>query len=155
MMLEGPGVLPFHINLPLFKVYGLLRLDTQVLVMEFQLLDRAFGLFRSGVRTLHLPFLALTGVELQKAWTGHRTLVLKASSLHPLRRVPGALQGHCWLRIQRQHREQAEIFYSALLLKLSEYQLERLNGMHDAAPLTLEPGWNAKFKRLLLKRAGD
>ncbi len=151
-MLDEPGVLPFHINLPLYRAYGLLRLDAQVIVMEFQLVDRCFGLLRSGVRTLHLPYLALSGVELQKSWTGSRTLVLKATSLHPLRRVPGALQGHCWLQVQRVNREQAEIFFNALLLKLSEYQLERLSHGFEHDPLRLEPSWNERIVRLLLKK---
>ena len=152
-MLDEPGVLPFHINLPLYRAYGLLRLDAQVIVMEFQLVDRWLGLLRSGVRTLHLPYLALSGVELQKSWTGTRTLVLKASSLHPLRRIPGALQGHCWLQVQRIHREQADIFSNALLLKLSEYQLARLTQSFEQDPLRLEPSWNERLVRLLLKKS--
>ncbi|PKL76846.1 MAG: hypothetical protein CVV27_08175 [Candidatus Melainabacteria bacterium HGW-Melainabacteria-1] len=148
-MLDEPGILPFHINLPLCKAYGLLRLDSQVVVMEFQLIDRWLGMLRTGVRTLHLPYLELMGAELQKNWTGSRSLVLRASSLHPLRRVPGSLQGHCWLHIQRAHRPQAEIFYNALLLKLSEYHLERLSQAFDDDPLRLEPSWNERIRRLI------
>lgn len=149
MLMDEPGVLPFHITLPCSRAYGLLRLESQAVVLEFQLMDRWLGLLRSGVRTLHLPYLTLSGVELTKRWNGTRQLVLKAPSLHALRRVPGALQGHCWLQVQRGHRHQAEVLYSALLLKLSEYQLERLQA--SLPPAELPPDWNTRIKRLLGK----
>lgn len=148
-MLDEHCILPFSINLPMYRAYGLLRLDAQVVVMEFQLVDRFLGILRSGVRTLHLPYLSLTGADLQKGWTGGRTLILRTSSLHHLRRVPGALQGSCWLQVQRANRQQADIFANALLLKLAECQLDRLNQAFEDQPLALAPSWNARLKRLL------
>lgn len=153
-MFNEDQILPLQISRPWFRAYGLLRLESQVLVLEYQLQDRLLGFLRSGVRTVHLPYLSFHDAHLHKTWRGHRILELKTSSLHPFRAIPGAQQGSCWLEVHRQHQSQAEAFFNLLQLRLSEYHLAQLNAEFEA-PLALpEKSWTAQLKNRWTNQMG-
>lgn len=123
-MLDKPS-LPFYIKTPLGKAFGLARLEAQALVIEYQWTDRLTGLFRSRIRTVHIPYIAIQNVGLQKRWHGQTTLTLQAQSLMTFRHIPSAAQGFCWLHIQRRDRELAQHFMDHLQIHHSERQLEQ------------------------------
>jgi hypothetical protein len=152
--------LPFHVKTPLGKAFGLARLESQALVIEYQWCDRFTGMFRSRIRTVHIPYMALQNVGLQTRWHGKTSLVLQAQSLMTFRHIPAAAQGFCWLQIQRRDREQATHFIDYLQIRLSERQLEHLYrpefleeatnpGLTKEAQL-LQP-WSQKLAQLLSK----
>lgn len=140
--------LPFYVNFAMGQAIGLLRLEPQALVLEYQWVDRLMGLYRSRIHTLHLPYLAIQQAELQKSWPRKQCLVLKAASLLPFRHVPGALQGYCWLQIQRVHRAQAQPFLDQLLYLLSEQHLEHYY-RQELQPPVLQANWTSRLARLL------
>lgn len=153
--------LPFHVKTPLGKAFGLARLENQALVIEYQWCDRFTGMFRSRIRTVHTPYIALQNVKLQTRWHGKASLVLQAQSLMTFRHIPAASQGFCWLHVQRRDREQASHFIDYLQIRLSERQLEHLyrpefmgeapeqaGGLKDSQ--LLQP-WGQKLAQLLSK----
>lgn len=146
--------LPFYVNGTWVKSFGILRLEPQVLVVEFQQFDRLTHLYRSRIRTIQVPYLSIQAAELATTWQGRGVLTLKAHSLYPFRHIPGALQGHCWLRTQRAQRQQARGFNEQLQIKLSEQHLEHLyqqelypNEANFAGHL--DEAWHQRLARLL------
>ncbi len=151
--------LPFHVKTPLGKAFGLARLEAQALVIEYQWCDRFTGMFRSRIRTVHIPYMALQQANLHSRWHGKTSLVLQAQSLMTFRYIPAAAQGFCWLQIQRRDREQARHFIDYLQIRLSERQLEYLYrsdalsttaGASEASREILQP-WTQKLAQLLSK----
>lgn len=143
--------LPFHIKTALGKAFGLARLEAQALVIEYQWADRFTGLFRSRIRTIHIPYLAIQKAHLQNRWHGKGVLTLQAPSLMTFRHVPAAAQGFCWLSIQRRDRELAQHFLDTLQIHLSERQLEQLYRGELEQPLQTEliAPWSQKLAQLL------
>lgn len=153
-MHEDFSSLPFYVNGTWVKSFGILRLEPQVLVVEFQQFDRLTHLYRSRIRTIQIPYLSIQAAELATAWHGRSVLTLKAHSLYPFRHIPGALQGHCWIKTQRPQRQQASRFHEQLQLKLSEQHLENLyqqelyqNEVHFSGQL--DEAWHRRLARLL------
>lgn len=150
--------LPFHIKTPLGKAFGLVRLEAQAFVVEYQWSDRLTGLFRSRIRTIHVPYLAIQKASLTRQWHGKRVLTLQAPSLMTFRHIPAAAQGFCWFSIQRRDQELAQHFIDTLQIHLSERQLEQLYrvelGSDPSIPpqapdsLSLSP-WSQKLAQLL------
>ncbi len=142
--------LPFHIKTPLGKAYGLARLEAQALVVEYQWTDRFVGMFRSRIRSVHIPYMALHQVGLQKRW-GKTILVLQAQSLMTFRYIPAAAQGFCWLHIQKRDRDMAHHFLDYLQIQLSERQLEQLYKQPLKLPEQELP-WSQKLAQLLSRQ---
>lgn len=119
--------LPFHINHTLFRVYGLLRLEERVLVLEFQRVENVLGLLRGCIRSVEVPYRELDSVELIKAMWGGRLMRLRCFRLQALRKVPRALQGVAELRIRRSDSVLAESFAAQLELELAQDRLAQLD----------------------------
>jgi len=123
--------LPFSVSNFWYGAYGVMRLEPHALALEFQLIDRWLGCWRSGIRTVYVPYVSFHAAERQQQRWKRQFLVLKSASLHPFRAIPGALQGQCWLQIPVQASAELELFLNQLQLKLSSSQLEQLQlGTH-------------------------
>lgn len=112
------NTVPFKIRLRrnrLARCYGLIRDEDDHLCLEFQLVDRVFGLLKSGIRQVRIPLGELVSVELKKGWLGMRTwLVIQVSCLETVRDVPGAGQGRLALRVAGKDLEAATRFVADL-----------------------------------------
>src|SRR5439155_14728768 len=99
--------LPFsipHLYWGCGECHGLLRDEGTHLCLEYQV---QFGILRTRPKTVRVPIKDLQTVELQKGWLGKTALVLTASSLQAVGRVPGSRQGKVELHIDRKDRKLA------------------------------------------------
>ena len=110
------------------KAGGLLKLEDEDerLVLEFEVEDALFGVFKSGVREAILPLRKLQSVEFKKGWFSSK-VILEANSLRVFEGIPGASQGECTLKIKRENRKEAEKLISKVRLILSELKLKDLD----------------------------
>lgn len=118
---------PFHVSHTLYRVHGLLRLEFDQLVLEFQSVENVLGLIRGPIRTLTLRFAEIDDIHLEKGFWGGRHLIVRTRHLKTLNKFPGSYQGSCVLQIRRGNTFLAEQIASQLALKLAEAQLDALN----------------------------
>ena len=118
--------LPFYVSQVLYKVYGLMRLESDQLIIEYQTVENVLGLVRGPMRKAAIPLREIAEVSLSKGNFGSRQICLRLLYLHSLRKFPGVYDGFCQLRIRRAHALLAEEFVSRLELLLSEEVLRQL-----------------------------
>lgn len=125
---------PFEKDLPfksddafhgLAEVQGILHIDRDHLVLEFQIQDSFFGALKSAPKNLRINYLELTKVAYRKNWFRSR-FELKINSLSLLTKFPGAKDGRISLKVKRQFKEQAEDIESYVNLRIAELKLEKL-----------------------------
>ncbi|MFH5830797.1 hypothetical protein ACG2F4_02425 [Halalkalibaculum sp. DA3122] len=114
------------VNYGLQTASGLLKLEGEELLIEFQVKDALFEVFKSDVEEVAIPLRALQSVEYKKGWFSSR-IVLEADSLRVFDEIPGADQGECILKIKRKERKEAEKLVSKIRLVMSEIKLNDLN----------------------------
>lgn len=135
--------LPFQIKRPLFRVYGLMRLEENTLVLEFQNMENVLGMFRGRIRKVLVPYHELDTVALRKAFLGGRALTLRCFHLRSLNKVPCAVQGVVELRVRRVDSELADGFVAQLELALAQ---DRLRQLEDPPPAIEAP--ESKIQKL-------
>ena len=114
---------PFTIRGLFFHTQGLLRLEPQTIVVEFQYVNRWFKALRTDVHVVQIPFVSFHRSGLSQHWHRGTDLHLQSNSLLPFRRIPRAQHGIASFHIPQAHREQGEQFAQHLRLRLSEYHL--------------------------------
>lgn len=132
--------LPFYLSRVLYKVYGLMRLEPGLLIIEYQTVENVIGLGRGSMRKLAIPLREIAEASLSKGPFGSRQLCLRVLYLHSLRKFPGAYDGVCQLRVRRAHALLAEDFVSRLELLLSEEVLRQLENPGGSAYHQLPEG---------------
>ena len=85
---------------------GLLRLDDDALVLEFESKDGVLELLRSGVQQLRVPLKELEALHWRPGWLGGK-LELAVRSMSVIDGIPGAAQGVVTFKIARKHRDRA------------------------------------------------
>ncbi len=105
---------------------GLLKLEGEHLILEFQVKDAFFEVIKSDVEEVAIPLRDLQSVEYKKGWFSAK-IILEASSLRALDGLPGADQGECKLKIKRKERKEAEKLVSKIRLVMSEMKLSDLD----------------------------
>lgn len=132
--------LPFHVSHALYRVHGLLRLESDRLVIECQPVENILGLVRGPLRVIEVPFLEVAEISLGKGPLGGKLLSLRTFYLQTLRRFPGAHEGEVQLRIRRTHVQLAEDFVNRVELELTEASLRHLEASQNPSlpppPLT-------------------
>jgi len=104
---------------------GLARMTDDGLTLEFEVKDAVVGVVRTGLRQVHIVLDHLSGVELITGWFTTR-LRIRTTTMAPMSEVPGDHTDCIQLGAKRQNRAIANALASALALRLSERQLERL-----------------------------
>lgn len=107
-----PFTIP-HLYGGLVECHGLIRGETDSLVLEFQVQDGVAGVFRRKPRTVRIPLADLASVELRKGWFS-RTLVIQARSLLSVADVPANRHGKIELRIAKPDTPAAERLVAGL-----------------------------------------
>lgn len=92
---------------------GLLRLDGDALLLEFEVKDSLIGVLTSGLKQAVVPLNEVDRVTWNEGWIGSR-LIVQTSSLQAVRDVPARRQGQVRLNISRKDREAARRLVSAL-----------------------------------------
>jgi hypothetical protein len=132
------AVVPFfiaHVYQGFATAHGLARTTSDGLTREFEVKDALVGMLTTGVRVVHIHLDDLDGVELLAGWFTTR-LRIRTTKLAAMSAVPGDHTGSIQLGVKRRDRVIARALASAIALRLSERQLERLGRGTDAVTET-------------------
>jgi hypothetical protein len=125
---------PFDKDLPfqttdayhgLAEVQGILHVDRDELVLEFEVKDSFIGALKSGTRRLAISYLDLSKVTYRRSWFKSR-LELKLRSVEIMSKFPGARDGQITLKIKRRYKTEAEDIETYANLRIAELRLEQL-----------------------------
>ncbi len=108
----------------LAECHGLVCAGEDGLHLEFEAPDGFFGVLKSGVKNLVIPWSELANLQLRKGWFSTRFL-LTVHSLRTLREVPGAEACQISLSVARRHRPGAEELAMNVNLRFCERELRR------------------------------
>ena len=93
---------------------GLARYEVGVLHLEYQLFDGLLGVLKSGVKHLDIPLTDLASIKLERGWLGGQKIIIQATTMEAVRKVPGMSQGRIELKIDRADREAAQLLVDGL-----------------------------------------
>jgi hypothetical protein len=107
--------------------HGILRIERDALVLEFQVRDAVFGVLKTDVRELRIPFDDIVAVDMRKRWWV-RSLRIRTHSLRVAAAIPGLQGGDVVIRIKQRDLLEARLAVSRLALLMSEARLRRIEG---------------------------
>ena len=98
--------LPFSIPMyaGLAKADGLVRLEGNTLVLEFQVQDRALGVLKSELKELRIPIFEIEHLELANGLLRKPRLRVQTETMRVSRQIPGAEHGTFFLTLDNAHR---------------------------------------------------
>ena len=104
---------------------GVLRAEADGLVLEFQTRDGLFGVIKSGVKKVAIPFDRIDEVRLRSNL--FRTeLEIRVSSMELAADVPGSKHGTIRLKVPRRYRTEAREMALEASDRVSQCKLDRL-----------------------------
>jgi len=121
--------LPFvieNLNGGFMKIEGILRVENEKLVFEFQKKDAVVEAYQSELRTVEIPVSELDMLEFKKGWFSGK-LILFGKTARSFGDLPGKDLTERVLKVKRKDRELAANISSNLNLKLSEQKLKELD----------------------------
>ncbi|TVQ66364.1 MAG: hypothetical protein EA360_05880 [Balneolaceae bacterium] len=110
----------------LAELNGLVRMEKDSLVLEYNLKDDVLGMFNSELKVLKIPFHAIEDVIVKKKWFSARFDLY-------LNRLPNTdktidVKGNCLsFIIKKAELEKARSLRSTLMLRVSEERLRRID----------------------------
>jgi len=122
--------LPFTIedlNGGFMKLEGILRVNKDRLMFEFQKKDAVLEAYQSELKTVEIPLSELEMLEFKKGWFSAK-LILHGKSASSFKDLPGKDLIERVLKVKRKHRNVAANISSNLNLALSEKKLQELDG---------------------------
>ncbi len=114
----------------LAEAHGRAHVDENGFHIEYRVEDSVFGVLKSRVRELHIPFDEIDEVIFIDRWY-RRRLVLHFHSMHSAADFPASKAGRLELKVARPHRQRAREFHSFLFLQISEERLRQLDRTDD------------------------
>ena len=129
-----PFVLPemYH---GLAEGHGRLHVGEEGLRLEYRVKDAVFGLLKSSVREVFLPYDDIEEFEYREGWF-RRRFFIHIRSMHTASDFPGAEEGRIVLRFRKLPKERLRSISSHISLHLSEHRLRQLDA-DDSWPDTL------------------
>lgn len=119
----------------LAKTDGMMRLEDEALVLEFQTKDSIVGLLKSDVKEVRIPLAEIGSVAWKSGLFGS-SFTIRLRTMKYADAVPGIEQGELKLPIARQHREAAARLATAFTLQQSQLQLEQMKRELNQLPPT-------------------
>jgi hypothetical protein len=110
----------------LAETSGILSLEGDSLVLEFEMKDALMGVIRTGPRTVRLPVTDLAEVGLRLGWFQQR-LVLRSRNLRVFADLPGRDGAELVLYCRRRDRVTMQHVYAAVQERLTSASLKRLD----------------------------
>lgn len=117
---------PFSFTTDHAQVDGILRIDADDLVFEFQSKDAYIGLFKTGVKEIRVSMGDLSDVVFRRGWFFTR-LRIQARTLRAVADFPGNSEGTVVLGIRRRHRQAAAMLAAELSRMQAEALLAQIN----------------------------
>ena len=110
------GSLPFSVSAygGLARADGLLRLEGQSLVVEFQVQDRLLGWFRSDLKEQRIPIAEIDDIRLKTHWFRRPRLVVQTETMRVSRQIPGSEHGMFELTLEPRHELAAKHLISTI-----------------------------------------
>jgi hypothetical protein len=102
---------------------GIVSATESCLVLEFETRDSVFGVLKSGVKSVEIPFPELESVTYEQRLFS-ATIRICVRSLITVADMPGLKEGEIKLKIARKNRSKARLFASAVNLHAIELNLE-------------------------------
>lgn len=121
--------LPFtieNLNGGFMKLEGILRVEENTLVFEYQKKDAVVEAYQSEVRTEKIPISEIDMLEFKKGWFSGK-LILHGKTAKSFGDLPGKDLTERVLKVKRKNRDVAASISSNLNLKLSEEKLRELD----------------------------
>lgn len=110
---------------------GLFKLKKDSIELEYEVEDAILGIISSGVESANLSYEDLESIQYKKGWFSAK-VILKATSMHVLEKVPGSEQATATLKVKRKNRKEAQSVVSKARMRFSEFRLDQLeNGDTD------------------------
>lgn len=110
---------------------GLLRVEEDSLVLEYQVKDSVIGILKSSLKELRIPLREISSIRFVKKLIKSR-LFIKTHRMNTLAKFPGSEQGELKLYINRKNRKAAEELVSELELRIAEARLNLLDDEMNA-----------------------
>lgn len=104
---------------------GIARLGLNSLVLEFQVKDNLFGLFKSAPREVHIPFSDLAEAVFKRG-IFRGVLTVRARRLSAMASVPGLKESELRLGCRRRHWEAAAQLASGLNMRIIAHDLNQM-----------------------------
>jgi hypothetical protein len=101
--------LPFsikHVLAGFARVYGVLKLEENTILLEFQTVDNIVKVLKSDVKNYSIPIADVEEIDFKKSIWGNK-LTLRASKLNDIKDVPNQESGEIKLSIEGKYTEQA------------------------------------------------
>ncbi len=115
--------------------HGRLHVGEEGLRLEYRVKDAVFGLLKSAVREVFLPYDDIEEFEYREGWF-RRRFFIHVNTLQIAKDFPGADEGHIVLRFRKVSRDRLRTISSHITLQLSEHRLRRIEN-DDNWPDTL------------------
>jgi hypothetical protein len=107
------------------EIQGLLHVERDHLLLEFEMKDSILGVIKSGAKELEISYFDLNKVEYKRSLFKSR-LILSVNNMRVLSAFPGAKDGVIALKIKRRYKGEAEDIESYVNLRIAELKLEQL-----------------------------
>jgi len=104
---------------------GLIKLNEEGLEFEFEVEDTLIGAFKSGIKTVCIPYQNLETVEFKKGLISSK-IVIEGTSMQALNDLPGAEVASCKLKVKRKDKQEAARLVSKARVGLSEFRLDQM-----------------------------
>lgn len=107
------------------ELQGILHIERNHLLLEFEVKDRFVGALKSGPKQLKVAYEELTRLDYQRNLFKSR-MEIKVKSLRIQTSFPGAKDGCITLKIKRRYKTEAEDIATYANMRIAELGLERL-----------------------------
>ncbi|MEO0795074.1 MAG: hypothetical protein AAFX93_07930 [Verrucomicrobiota bacterium] len=105
---------------------GILRLEDDVLAIEFQTKDNLVGAIQSEVKNIRLSVCDIESVDFRKSILGN-SLTIRLSTMELSHQVPNQESGEITVSIDRRNVEAALDFVSRVKLEVADQRLRDVN----------------------------
>ena len=109
------------------EAQGLMRVDENTLMLEFEIRDSLVGLLKSRIKEIKIPISEIDSVTLNKDWF-KISLIIRTQKLSSLGDLPKQERGQIKLHLSHEDGEIAEWLVSFLMLSISDKKLNLLDG---------------------------
>ena len=115
-----------NVNHGFIEVTGLLRINTEGILLEYHKKDPLGGLIHSSLEEVHLTWNKIEKVEFKRGFFSAK-LIITGTSMKALAELPGVEQGKLTIKVKRKDRDDLHHLSSRVRLELSDMKLRELD----------------------------
>jgi hypothetical protein len=106
--------------------HGRLHVGEEGLRLEYRVKDAVFGLLKSRVKEVFIPWTEIWEFEFKDGWF-RRRFIIHSHSLELVSEFPGADDGRIVLRLRKVSRDYIRELHSHIMLRRSEHRLSEID----------------------------